>query len=79
MDAELVVIGSGQERRLLRRSLLKGPMHKILDEVSAPVLVVPERFESHEEGGGSEPVLVPIADPDADAVSLEEPEDTVAP
>jgi Kef-type K+ transport system membrane component KefB len=82
LDAELVVIGSGQERRFLRRSLLKGPMHKILDEVSAPVLVVPERFESHDESGEngeSEPVLVPISDPDADAVSLEEPEDTVAP
>jgi len=47
--AELVVIGSGQERSLIRRSLVKTPMHKILDDISIPVLVVPEHFRHGEE------------------------------
>lgn len=51
IDARLVVIGAGQERGRLTRSLLKTPMHRILDEItSAPVLVVPERFEPFARG-----------------------------
>lgn len=45
LGAALVVVGSGQERGVIGRTPLKSRMHRILDEISAPVLIVPERFE----------------------------------
>jgi Kef-type K+ transport system membrane component KefB len=76
LGASLVVIGSGQDRGKLTRSLLKSRMHRILDEVSAPVLVVPEQFEplrtDPDTGEPGEPTEAP-------SLSLEDPPDRPAP
>lgn len=74
VGAELVVIGSGQERGRLGRSLLKNRMHRILDELSAPVLVVPERFEPARTVAPAQEVAS-----EPPAIALEEPDDRPVP
>ena len=76
LGAALVVIGSGQDRGRLGRSLLKSRMHRILDEVAAPVLVVPERFATETRPSSAPAEQEPKG---TEALSLEDPEDRPAP
>jgi Kef-type K+ transport system membrane component KefB len=82
LGSTLVVLGSGQGRATLTRSLLKSRMHRIIDEISAPVLIVPEVFPSR-AAGAAEPCDDPESPPptreDDDAISLEEPDDRPVP
>jgi nucleotide-binding universal stress UspA family protein len=80
LDARLVVIGSGQDRGRIGRSLLKTRMHRILDEVSAPVLVVPESFEPLVRRPATVEIEPePDDDDEPEPISLEEPPDRPVP